>query len=66
MAWSSRWSPDPVRFVVGGRCSILSRVAVASTTAVVWCLALVHVDAGMWRRFSSSTMSSEDDVVGIW
>jgi hypothetical protein len=32
----------------------------------VWCLALVHVDDGMRRRFSSSTMSSEDDVVGIW
>jgi hypothetical protein len=26
MAWSSRWSPDLVRFVVGDRCSILSIV----------------------------------------
>jgi hypothetical protein len=36
VAWFSRRSVDPVRFVSGGRCLALSRVAIASAAAVVF------------------------------
>jgi hypothetical protein len=36
VALSSRWSPDPVRFVSGGRRPALSRVAAAPATVVMF------------------------------
>jgi hypothetical protein len=67
VAWSSRRSLEPARFVFGGRWSALLRVTIGTlagdgcvgSRSCVYCLAVGHVDDGMRRYFSSSIASDK-------
>jgi hypothetical protein len=56
MTWSSRWSPDLVRFVLSGWLRHLVGESRANYCHCVLRLAVRHVDDDIWLRFSSSTM----------